>query len=78
MQILYIYDIKARNKREFNRVKRVFYYRLNKFGLLKSAYRTKSVLIVDEKKEKLFDDFFAHFKGKLEGYKVYADSIETL
>jgi len=78
MQILYIYDIKAKNKREFNRVKRVFYYRLNRFGLGRQAFRTKSVLIVDEKNERKFDSFFADFKGSIEGYKVYAEGIESL
>ena len=78
MQILYIYDIKAKNKREFNRVKRMFYYRLNKFNLGKSAFRTKSVIISDEKKEKMFDAFFSDFKGSVEIYKVYAQSIEML
>lgn len=78
MQLLYIYDLKVKSKVEFNRLKRVFYYRLNKFDRNKLAYRTKSVLIVQEKFEKLFDSFFKEFKGRVEVYKVWAENIEEL
>lgn len=77
MQLVYIYDIKAPNKREFNRVKRMFYYYLNKLGL-KDAFRTKSVIAVEPKKEKLMDEFFKQFGRNIEVYKIFAQSIELL
>ncbi|MDO8554579.1 MAG: hypothetical protein Q7S22_07255 [Candidatus Micrarchaeota archaeon] len=78
MQLLYIYDLKSKNKKEFNRLKRVFYYHLHHFDKSKLVFRTKSVLIVQEKHELLFDDFFKRFKGNIEVYKVRAESIEEL
>ena len=78
MQLLYIYDLKSKSKLEFNRLKRVFYYRLNRFDKAKLAFKTKSVLIVQERFEKLFDNFFKEFKGNIEVYKVRAESIEEL
>ncbi|HIH22123.1 TPA: hypothetical protein HA238_00165 [Candidatus Micrarchaeota archaeon] len=76
MQILYLYDIKARNKREFNRVKRSFYYHLNKLALKRSSFRTKSALLIDGTKEQLLDAFFKRFGNKVEVYKVVAKSVE--
>jgi len=78
MQLLYIYDLKSKNKKDFNRLKRVFYYHLHKFDKSKLVFRTKSVLIVQEKYELLFDAFFKHFKSRVEVYKVRAESIEEL
>ena len=78
MQVLYLYDIKARNKREFNRVKRSFYYHLNKLGLLKTTFRTKSALLVEGEKEAVLDSFFKRFAGKVEVYKVLTESVEML
>lgn len=78
MQLLYIYDLKSKSKREYNRIKRVFYYRLKRFDKSKVAFKTKSVLIVQEKFEKLFDNFFKEFKGNIEVYKIHAESIEEL
>jgi len=78
MQILYLYDIKAKNKREFNRVKRLFYYHLNKLGRVKIHFVTKSVLLVPTELEHLLDGFFKRFKNKIEIYKVRCEKIEEL
>lgn len=78
MQLLYLYDIKARNKREFNRVKRSFYYHLGKLALPKSSFRTKSALLVSIELEPVLDAFFKRFGNKIEVYKVVAESIEQL
>ena len=78
MQILYLYDIKAKNKREFNRVKRMFYYRLNKLDMVKIHFVTKSVLLVPSELERTTDDFFNRFKGSLEVYKVRCEKVEEL
>ena len=78
MQILYLYDIKAKNKLEFNRVKRLFYYHLNKLDLLKIHFVTKSVLLAPSELERLVDSFFKQFKNKVEVYKVRCEKIEEL
>lgn len=76
--VLYIYDIKARNKRKFNRVKRRFYYHLNKLPLDKERWKTKSAIAVDTGMEPLMDRFFRMFGRSVVVYKVLADSIESL
>lgn len=78
MQILYLYDLKAKNKREFNRVKRVFYYHLTKLSLPKTAFITKSTIVVNETSARLLDVFFKKFKNSLIVYKIYCESIEEL
>ena len=78
MQILYLYDIKAKNKREFNRVKRVFYYQLRKLDVAKMKSFTKSVLLVPETLERALDAFFRRFKSKVEVYKVHCEKVEEL
>ena len=78
MQVLYLYDIKAKNKQEFNRVKRLFYYHLNKLDLLKIHFVTKSVLLAPSELERLVDSFFKQFKNKVEVYKVRCEKIEEL
>ncbi len=78
MQILYIYDLKAKNKREFNRVKRVFYYHLAKLSLPKTAFITKSTIVVNETSSRLLDLFFKKFKNSITIYKICCESIEEL
>lgn len=78
MQVLYLYDIKARNKREFNRVKRSFYYHLKKLALPRTTFRTKSAILIEGDKEMQLDAFFKRFPGKVEVYKVLTESVELL
>ena len=78
MQLIYLYDLKAKNKRDFNRVKRRFYYHLNKLRGPKLSFLTKSVMIVQFEKEKIIDLFFKRFKGVVEVYKVHAAEVEEL
>jgi hypothetical protein len=78
MKIVYIYDVKAKDKRTFNRVKRMFYYNLNKLMLKNLSWRTKSVLVIDPEYERLLDDFFQDFKSNIEVYKIRAKLIEEL
>ncbi|MFH2106761.1 MAG: hypothetical protein ABII22_05870 [Candidatus Micrarchaeota archaeon] len=77
MQLVYIYDIKAKDRKAFNRTKRRFYYHLNKLNL-KNAIRTKSVLIVPLGNERVMDKFFKGFGKSIEAYKVLAEYIEEL
>ena len=76
MEILYLYDINAKNKKEFNRTKRMFYYYLNQLDLKKDFWKTKSALCVSPKLEKSLDLFFKRFKGFIKVYKIYSESIE--
>ncbi len=78
MLILYIYDVKAKNKKTFNRVKRLFYYHLNNLPLNKESWRTKSTLAVDPKMERMMDAFFKRFKRSVIVYKAITESIEKL
>lgn len=78
MQLLYLYDLKAKNKLEFNRVKRRFYYHLKKLGLLKRDFLTKSVILVAPSRERVIDQFFKRFSGLVEVYKVRCETVEEL
>ena len=78
MQLIYLYDLKAKNKRDFNRVKRRFYYHLNKLRGPKLSFLTKSVMLVSPEREKIFDAFFKQFKGGLEVYKIWCEEISEL
>jgi hypothetical protein len=78
MFILYFYDIKARNKRQFNRTKRRFYYHLHKLPLKKEYWKTKSTLMVPTKLEQIMDSFFKRFGKSVEVYKVLTESVEEL
>ncbi|MFH1785451.1 MAG: hypothetical protein ABH842_03400 [Candidatus Micrarchaeota archaeon] len=78
MQVVYIYDLKAKNKKKFNRLKRVFYYHLNKLPLKKEHWKTKSTLSVKTTQEKQLDLFFRRFRKEVIVYKLYTDFIERL
>ncbi len=81
--IIYIYDIVIkeenleRNKKIYNRIKRRFYYDLNK--ILKNnkniELKTKSSLFSDEKNEKILDEFFEKYKDYLYLIKIYSNNI---
>lgn len=78
MQVLYLYDIKAKNKKKFNRVKRRFYYHLNKMPLNKEHWRTKSAIAVPTNLEAAMDKFFKMFGRSIIVYKIITESIEAL
>lgn len=78
MQVLYIYDLKAKNRKSFNRTKRLFYYYLNQLPLKKHYWKTKSAISVPLKQEKVMDQFFKRFKRKVVVYKVLAEDISEL
>jgi hypothetical protein len=78
MLILYIYDVKAKDKKSFNRTKRLFYYHLNKLPIKKELWKTKSALAVQPKMEKMMDSFFKRFGRALVVYKSYSEAIERL
>ncbi len=79
--IVYIYDLKFETKQKFNRLKRKFYYNLEKLGLNKDNFPTKSTIVVEDKKEEMMDMFFKDFRkteGTLEVYKFFTIYIEEL
>jgi len=78
MHIVYIYDLHAKNKKKFNRTKRLFYYHLNRLSLKKELWKTKSALAVEPKKEKMMDTFFKKFTKSLTVFKITAQKIEGL
>lgn len=73
--LLYVYDIKVKDRKALAAVKRRFYYHLKK---MKCSRRTKSILLVDDAFEKEFDSFFADYEGYIEVYKIRATSIEKI
>jgi hypothetical protein len=78
MFIVYVYDLHAKDKRKFNRVKRLFYYHINRLPLKKELWKTKSALAVQPKMEKMMDGFFKRFKSSLIVYKLRVTEIEEL
>jgi len=79
--LLYIYDIKFRTKRDFNKTKRAFYYNLQKIGLGQANWLTKSTILVPDPMEQNMDVFFKRFKTRsrnLVVYKVFAHHIEEI
>lgn len=75
---VYFYDVKPKTKLGYVKLKRAFYYHLNRIRLKDFSYRTKSVLVVDDKYEKLLDGFFIGFKGDVEVYKIKTDDITQI
>lgn len=76
--VVYIYDLEAKDKKKFNRIKRLFYYHLNQLPLGKNIWKTKSTMMVPTKQEKMLDAFFRRFGNAVLVYKTYTDSIEKL
>lgn len=75
--LLYFYDIKG-NVRAYNSLKRRFYYQLERSRLAGRPWKTKSVLLVDDKLEKQADAFFRNWKPHIVVYKARAESLEEL
>lgn len=78
MFVVYMYDLKAKNKKKFNRLKRRFYYHLGRLGLKKDVWLTKSTIRVKPKTEKIMDLFFKKFRNEVVVYKLHTTTIEEL
>jgi hypothetical protein len=78
MFVLYLYDLKASDKKSFARIKRLFYYHLHRLPLKKDVWKTKSAFAVPLKLEKGLDHFFRRFRRSVIVYKAYVESIEPL
>ena len=75
--LIYFYDLKTRLK-DYNRIKRMFYYDLKKSRLSTYPTKTKSVIIVEDDAETLADKFFIKHRRHLEVYKARCTSIEEI
>ena len=75
--IVYLYDIKT-SLRNYNRVKRVFYYNMNKQGISKYYWKTKSVLAVPNNMEMVVDRFFKEYSKSCVAYKIQCRQIEKV
>lgn len=75
--LIYFYDLKTKLK-DYNRIKRRFYYDLNKSRLSTYPTKTKSVIIVEDAGEAMADRFFMRWRKYLEVYKARATSIEEI
>ncbi|MEM4271999.1 MAG: hypothetical protein QXH30_00235 [Candidatus Bilamarchaeaceae archaeon] len=75
--IVYFYDLKTSLK-EYNKIKRRFYYYLKKNDLNKYFWKTKSALVVPEDLERSVDGFFKNFKKTTIVYKIHCQEIEEL
>ncbi len=75
--LIYFYDLKTKLK-DYNRIKRRFYYDLKKSRLSTYPTKTKSVIIVEDSAEGLADRFFIRHRGHVEVYKARATSIEEI
>lgn len=75
--LIYFYDLRTKLK-DYNRIKRRFYYDLNKSRLSTYPTKTKSVIIVEDAAEALADRFFMRWRRYAEVYKARATSIEEI
>jgi hypothetical protein len=70
--------LNAKDKKKFNRTKRLFYYHLGRLPLKNDVWKTKSALAVTPKMEKRLDAFFKRFGRSVTVYKAFAETIEEL
>ncbi|MBD3397896.1 hypothetical protein GF412_01965 [Candidatus Micrarchaeota archaeon] len=75
--LVYLYDLKSSVK-DYNRLKRNFYYHLNKNGYNQYFWKTKSVLVAPDEMERALDGFFKDFNKFVVAYKIHTDSIEEM
>lgn len=75
--IIYFYDLKTK-LRDYNRIKRMFYYDLKKSRLSTYPTKTKSVIIVDDVGEAMADHFFYRHRKHVECYKARCTSLEEI
>jgi len=76
--LLYLYDLKIKGKKEYNTLKRRFYYELKHSPLATKPWKTKSALLVEEELEKEADAFFKKYKGFLEVYRARIEKLEEV
>jgi len=75
--LIYFYDLRTKLK-DYNRIKRMFYYDLKKSRLSTYPWKTKSVIVVEDAAEGMADRFFIRHRGHVEVYKARCTSIEEI
>jgi hypothetical protein len=75
--LVYIYDLKS-PVGEYNKVKRNFYYHLNKQGFNQYFSGAKSVLVAPDEAEAALDSFFHDFRKFVIAYKIRTDDMVEL
>ena len=75
--LLYFYDLKLRVK-DYNKLKRRFYYHLARSKLSFKPWKTKSVLLVDDGLEADADAFFRKWRPHIVCFKARTDGLERL
>ncbi|MDD5022546.1 MAG: hypothetical protein PHU63_00040 [Candidatus ainarchaeum sp.] len=78
MFYVYFYDLTPKSPRNYNKLKRKFYYHLNKLKIDKSYWKNKSVLVIPPEMEGIMDSFFISFKPEIEVYKLQTKFIEEI
>ncbi len=78
--LVYIYDLFGKDIKEYNKVKRRFYYELKKIlaGNPQINWKTKSMLVAPEKEEEKLDYFFKKYKEWIILYKFKPQSITPI
>jgi hypothetical protein len=78
MRVLYVYDLRGKGKREHNRVKRLFYYHLNRLFHMQKLWRTESCIVTDTKNERQLDVLFRRFAGNATVFKTHIRMLRRL
>ncbi|MGB9719495.1 MAG: hypothetical protein ACPL06_02790 [Candidatus Anstonellales archaeon] len=78
--IVYVYDIFGKDLKEYNRVKRRFYYELRKIldGNAQINWKTKSMLTAPEREEVILDSFFKKYSSWIIVYKFKPQTITQI
>ena len=76
--IIYMYDLKIKDKKVYNVVKRRFYYHFNNLLKKKSTQYTKSSFLIEDTYEEEADRFFLEFQGFIKVYKIRTQTVEKL
>lgn len=77
---IYTYDLFSKDVKEYNRVKRRFYYELKKIldSNLQITWKTKSILVVPDNEEATLDYFFKKYKQWCVVYKFRPETTIQL
>ncbi len=73
-----MFDLVCKDLKSYNTLKRRFYYQLKKSSLSNSSFKSKSVIMVNNKLEKEADAFFSKWEGSIIVFKSRASRIERL
>ncbi|MEM3430984.1 MAG: hypothetical protein QXT72_00345 [Candidatus Micrarchaeia archaeon] len=80
MYILYIYKFKINNKKILNTIKRRFYYNYKKINqkIIINLFNKNQFFIVNEKEEKIIDEFLKEYLDWIEYYKLKVNNVQYI